>query len=194
MEFLELELDILSEIGNVSVGGAATSLSDFVKKMVTISIPKTTFRTFAEIKNEFEPTAIATRVNYIEGFSGSNVLLIKKEDAIAFSNLIAKEKLGTEVTQWNTLAKNILEEVFNIMVGTMSSQMSLIFDRNVRIDLPIIYERKPDDLDFYDDKQELCEIAFILKIEDEMKLKIMKLMNKQQATMMVDIIKGIHQI
>ena len=194
MEFSEFELDILSEIGNVTVGGAATSLSDFVHKMVTISIPKTTFRTFGEIKNDFEPSAIAARINYVEGFWGSNIMMIKKEDAIAFAKVIAKEKLGIHHESWDDLSKNIVEEMFNIMVGTMSSQMSLIFDRKVLIEPPQLYEKQSDDLDFYDDNEELCEIRFEFRIEDRLKLRLMKLMSKSQAAMMIDIIKGIHHI
>lgn len=194
MEFTDFELDILSEIGNVSVGGAATSLSDFVNKIVTITIPKIAFRSFKEIKNDFEPSAIAARIDYVEGFSGSNILLIKKEDALACSIIVAKEKLGMEPVAWDEWTQNILEEIFNIMVGTMSSQMSIIFDRKVLIDPPQLYEKQPSDLDFYEDDEVLCEIRFELNINGKMKLKLMNLMSKSQAAMMIDIIKGIHHM
>jgi flagellar motor switch protein FliN/FliY len=194
VKFLEFELDILSEIGNVTVGGAATSLSDFVQKMVTISLPSIKRTTFGQIKKDFETSALAAKIDFVDGFIGSNILLMRQSDADRFAKMVAKVKLGGMEQLDEVMKQSILTEVFNIMVGTMSSQMSIIFDRNVRIDTPSVYSKPGKEFTFYDDRTPLVTIGFEIKLEDGPSVHLYKLLTEEQAHEMVELIKEIHHI
>lgn len=190
LSFSEIELSILDEVGNQTVGGAASSLSDFADKRVVISIPTTKILTFKELKHLFEPAVIYTKVDYKEGMSGSNLLLMKKEEAKEFTNSIIKEKLGKGPSEWDDFSKGVLTEVFNIMAGKMSSGMADIFHRSVDIKPPEIYEKKAEELDLHRDEEELVTIWFELKIQDIMKIKLIKIIKMNQAKEMIHLIKG----
>jgi flagellar motor switch protein FliN/FliY len=189
MQFSEFDLSILGEIGNVSVGGAATSLSNFVNKIVTISIPETRILTMSEVKKQFEPDVVYAKIDYSLGFSGSNLMLMKKEDALEFSKIVMKEKLGLDVKEWNDDARNVLNEVFNIMVGNMSSSMSMIFNKHVKIMPPHLYE---NDMDKENELKEekLVTVWFDVKIEDALKVRLVKIITIEQSEEMIKMIKG----
>lgn len=194
MNFSEFDLSILGEIGNVSVGGAATSLSDFVNKLVTISIPDTKISKFEEIKSAFEPAVVFAKIGYSQGFTGSNIMLMRKEEALDFVKIIVREKLGKEIEEWDDFARNVLAEIFNIMVGNMSSSMSDIFNKDIKIETPQIFEENADDLDFYGKDDVLIAVWFEMRLEDSFKLKLVQLITEDQAKLMVDLIKGDYEL
>src|SRR5690625_990878 len=75
-----MEEDTLGEIGNISFGSSATTLSTLLKQKVEITTPSVSIIQKKELeKFTFQPVSIY--VNYIEGFSGRNVLVIKAMDA-----------------------------------------------------------------------------------------------------------------
>lgn len=194
MSFSDFDLSILGEIGNVSVGGAATSLSDFVNKMVTISIPETKVITFKELKESFGPSAVTAKIDYTSGFNGSNMLLMKKEEALEFAKIIVREKLSVEIDEWNEFAENVIKESYNIMVGNMSTSMSAVFNKNVKIAPPNIFEQKSNDLSDYSDGTYLITIWFDVIIEDELKIRLVNIVEMEQGEKMIKIIKGDHKL
>lgn len=194
MHFSDFDLSILGEIGNVSVGGAAASLSDFVNKIVTISIPNTKIETFEELKNQFEPSVIFAKVDFKDGLNGSNLLLMKKEEAINFSKIIVKEKLGIDIHTWDEFSENALAEVFNIMVGNMTSAMSELFHKKIKIETPEMYEVESKELDFYPNDEKLISIRFEIKLENILKVNLVKIITEKQASEMIKMIKGDHHL
>jgi len=194
VNFSDFDLSILGEIGNVSVGGAATSLSDFVNKVVTISIPDTKILTFKELKEKFEPAIVFAKIDYSNGLAGSNMLLLKKEEAFELSKVIVKEKLNIELEEWDDFSRNVLTEIFNIMAGNMSASMSEILNKNIKILTPEFHEVKSTELDYFHDEDELITVWFELKIESIFKVKLVKIITTSQAIEMINLIKGDHHL
>lgn len=194
MKFSEFDLNILGEIGNISVGGAATSLSDFVNKLVTISIPDTKIQTFKDIKQEFGTTFIFAKIDYSEGLEGSNVLLMKKEEAFAFSKIIVKEKLDQDVDKWDEFSEEVLAEVFNIMVGNMSSTMSEMFNQNIKIETPQVAEDMAENMNYYKEDEQLITVWFELRVENSFKLKLVNIITDIQAQQMINLLREDHQL
>lgn len=196
VKFEKEQLDILSEVGNMTVGQAATSLSDFVNKMVTITIPNTKVYTYKELKREFDSSVVTTKIDYMEGFNGSNLLMMKKEDAVEFSKIITQEKLGNGemVKGWGELSEAILSEVFNIMVGNMSSGMSDIFNRYISIDVPTMYTSDNEPLNLFGDEEALVAIWFDVRIEADFSIRLVNIISVPQAQKMVSIIEGDYKL
>ena len=189
LTFSDFDLSILGEIGNVSVGGAATSLSDFVNKLVMISIPDTKIMKFKDLKKSFEPAVVYAKVDYVNGFKGSNILLMKSEEAKKFSEIIIEEKLGKREFKWDDFSKNVITEAFNIMVGHMSASMSELFQKGINIEPPELLEMNASELDFFNDEEEFVSIWFEVRIEDHLKIRLMKLLTIEQAEDMIALIK-----
>lgn len=192
VKFNKEQLDILSEVGNMTVGQAATSLSDFVNKMVTITIPDTKVYPYKNLKNEFQSSVVTTKIDYVDGFTGSNLLMMQKEDAVQFSKIVTQEKLGNGdmVKGWGELAQAILTEVFNIMVGNMSSGMSDIFNRHIKIDTPIMYTEEEKPQEIFEDDETLVAIWFDVRIESDFSIRLVNIISIPQAKKMLSIIEG----
>jgi len=196
VEFNKEQLDILSEVGNMTVGQAATSLSDFVNKMVTITIPTTKVYTYKELREEFASSVITTKIDYTEGFEGSNLLMMQLGDAVDFSKVVTEEKLGTGDTihAWGDLSKVILEEVFNIMIGNMSSGMSDIFNRYIKIGAPAIYADTEERDLFFPESEVLVAIWFDVRIESDFSIRLCNIITISQAQKMLSIIEGDYRL
>lgn len=194
MNFSDFDLSILGEIGNVSVGGAATSLSDFANKVVTISIPDTKIIPFKEIKTMFEPEVILAKIDYINALQGSNILILKKEEALELSKVIAKEKIGVDITEWDSFSENVIAEIFNIMAGNMSASISDILNKEVKILTPEIKNQVAEDMNYFEDDDMLVAVWFEVRVENIFKLKLVTLMTNQQGLDMINIIKGDNQL
>lgn len=189
MKFSEFDLNVLAEIGNISVGGAATSLSNFVNKLVTISIPDTKVQTFKELKESVGSELIIAKIDYLEGLQGSNVLLMKKQEAFEFSRIIVKEKLNMEMFAWSQFSEEVLAEMFNIMVGNMSSAMSEMFNKNIKIEAPLVKEGEIETLNFFEEDEMLISIWFELRVENAFNLKLVKILTSDQAQEMINLLK-----
>ncbi|QST03041.1 chemotaxis protein CheC (plasmid) [Pontibacillus sp. ALD_SL1] len=193
MNLSQMDLGIIGEIGNISVGGAASSLSNFVHKMVNISVPDTKIMTFEELKKRFPSTVVYAKIDYDNGMEGSNLLLMHKEEALELSKIIVKEKLGEEIEGWNAYAENVLAEVFNIMVGHMSSVMGEMFHQSIKVKVPTTYDELHR-LDVFPNDEKLVSVWFEVRIENAFKLKVVKLLNSEQAHYMVNKIKEDHHL
>lgn len=194
VNFSEIDLNLLGEIGNISVGGAATSLSDFVDKLVTISVPDTKVQTFSEVAETFGDEYIFVKIDYTEGLEGANLLLIKKEEAMKLENIVLRDGLRKGFSSEINGYKEILMELFNIMVGNMTATMSEMFGRSIKIDPPLLEENSIEPLDFYALEERLVTIWFELRIENSFQMKLVKIINQTQAEQMINLLKEDHQL
>ena len=77
----EMEKDALGEIGNISFGSSATALSTLLNQKVEITTPEVSVLLKSKLAEEFPQPYVAIEVRYTEGFSGTNLLVIKQSDA-----------------------------------------------------------------------------------------------------------------
>src|SRR5690625_2785270 len=77
----ELEKDALGEIGNISLGSSATTLSTLLNQKVEITTPSVSVVRKTGLKEEFPYEHVKLQVNYLEGFTGENIFLMKSNDA-----------------------------------------------------------------------------------------------------------------
>lgn len=116
-EFLtSIEKDALGEIGNISFGSSATTLSTLLNQKVEITTPAVTTITKDELEEEVTFKPVSVQVNYIEGFTGNNVFFIKSEDA----EVIADIMLGGDGTspdkELNEMHLSAVQEAMNQMM------------------------------------------------------------------------------
>src|SRR5690606_28192743 len=83
-----IEQDALGEIGNITFGSAATALSTLLGKKVDITTPKVSVILRDRLKDEFPNPHVSVHVNYVEGFKGINLLVIKTTDAQVIADLM----------------------------------------------------------------------------------------------------------
>lgn len=132
----DMEKDALGEIGNISFGSAATALSTLLGQKVEITTPQVSTISKSRLQDEFPKPHVAVSVNYIEGFQGINLLVIKTSDAQVIADLMLGGD-GTNVGgEMNEIHLSAVQEAMNQMMGSAATSMSTIFNRFVNISPP----------------------------------------------------------
>ena len=129
------EADTISEIGNISMGAAATALATLLDKRVNITTPRVTLTTMRQVKEQFPIPCVTVNVEYLQGLSGGNALIIRERDAA----LIAAAMMGQDDVPQETLDEIMLSaisEAMNQMMGSSATALSELFFRTVDISPP----------------------------------------------------------
>lgn len=135
--FGEVEMDAIGEIMNITMGSAATAVSNMLSAKVWITTPTVTIVKSQELLfPELEP-AIMVRIKYTQGVAGQNVLILKQNDV----QLILDQLMGLplEVTddfQFDEMNISAVCEVMNQMMGASATALSEIIDTAVDISTP----------------------------------------------------------
>lgn len=138
-EFLtNIEKDALGEIGNISFGSSATTLSTLLNQKVEITTPVVTTIKKEDLEGEvtFEPVSV--QVNYIEGFTGNNVFVIKADDAKVIADIMLGGDGKNPDGELNEMHLSAVQEAMNQMMGAAATSMSTVFNKKIDISPPEI--------------------------------------------------------
>ncbi|MUK89905.1 flagellar motor switch phosphatase FliY [Ornithinibacillus sp. L9] len=160
-----IEEDTLGEIGNISFGSSATTLSTLLNQKVEITTPMVSVISRQELNNEFQYPHVGIEVNYVEGFTGVNVFVIKTEDAAVISDIM----LGGDGTgaseELNDIHLSAVQEAMNQMMGAAATSMSTVFEKKVDISPPSISVNQVEESLSADSDEELfVKVSFQLKV------------------------------
>ena len=137
-ELTDLEKDLLGEVGNISMGTAATALSAVVGKPVNITTPNITISTLNELKKGFVTPNIVLDVQFVSGISGGNLFVINIADSAVIANLMMGGDGKVEAaSSLSELEISAVQEAMNQMIGSAATSMATMFSREVNISPPI---------------------------------------------------------
>jgi flagellar motor switch protein FliN/FliY len=188
-----LEQDALGEIGNITFGSAATALSTLLGKKVDITTPQVSMITHEELHDEFPVPHVAVNVNYVDGFHGTNLLVIKIRDAQVIADLMMGGDGAGQLGELSEIHISAVQEAMNQMMGSSATSMSTIFNRFVNISPPGINILN---MSGGEGKQEIpqedifIKISFRLIIGDLIDSTLMQLLPVAFAKDMVSILMG----
>lgn len=182
----EEEKDTLGEIGNISLGAAATTLSLLLNQKVSITSPRVTISQSEELKNLFLVPCIAVYVEFTDGLSGFNVLVLKQTDAATIADLMMggdgkkKREENEELTEMEISAAT---EAMNQMIGTAATSMAELFGFSVMISPPKVDFLKVSTVPFIFKQYQgnLAVTFFKLTIEDLLDTEFMQIMDIKAA-------------
>ena len=174
-----MELDALGEIGNISFGSSATALSTLLNQKVDITTPTVTLIERGHIAEEFPHPYVAIQVQYTEGFSGINMLVIKQSDAAIIADLMLGGDGENPSDLLGEIQLSAVQEAMNQMMGSAATSMSTIFSKKVDISPPSI-----DLLNFLNgvgenaipDEDLFAKISFRLRVGNLIDSSIMQLL------------------
>ncbi|SHI05395.1 flagellar motor switch phosphatase FliY, partial [Sporanaerobacter acetigenes] len=162
-EIGDLEKDALGEIGNISMGTAATTLSTLLNQKVIITTPNVEETTIDKLADEYPVPFVAIDVSYKAGLEGANILILKVDDVKIITDiLMGKEEidLDRELTELDLSA---VSEVMNQMMGSACTSLSEIFTTKIDIQPPKSYEitfsEGRDKLEIFKNKNTLVKIS-----------------------------------
>lgn len=174
------EIDALGEVGNISMGSASTTLSEILSQKVNITSPKVKIVTKAELFNSFAVPYLVIKVDFSEGISGYNLLIIRLEDAATIASLMMGgdgTPLNEEITEMEISAAS---EAMNMMIGTAATSLSQMFHRPINISPPqsTLLRSKDDPLSHPPEKIEdtIVVVSFNMAIGELVDTEIMQIM------------------
>ncbi|USK71651.1 flagellar motor switch phosphatase FliY [Peribacillus asahii] len=188
-----MEQDALGEVGNISFGSSATALSTLLNQKVDITTPAVTLIEKSKLSAEFPHPYVTIQVEYTEGFSGVNVLVIKQSDAAIIADLMLGGNGLNPSDDLGEIQLSAVQEAMNQMMGSAATSMSTIFSKRVDISPPSI-----DLLDMVNGEGEksipnedpLVKISFRLRVGELIDSNIMQLLPLPFAKGLVDELMG----
>lgn len=181
--------DLLGEIGNISMGSASTALSTIISKMVNITTPKVSLVTLNQIKNEFSVPNIALEVEYIEGLTGANLLVIKITDAVVIADLMMGGNGEKKSEGLSEIEMSAVSEAMNQMIGSSATSLSTMLGFPINISPPIakLWDDKTQSLTSkVNEDDEIVKIAFKLTIDTLVDSEIMLILPVQTAKSIIN--------
>lgn len=140
----DAERDALGEVGNISMGSAATSLSEILNQKVAITSPRVTLTTRKELVESFSVPYMIIKVQYTQGLEGTSVLVIKTSDAAIIADLMMGGDGSSPVEELGEMEISAAAEAMNQMMGAAATAVANVFNRTVHISPPqaFIFHRK----------------------------------------------------
>ena len=186
--FSAFEIDAIGEILNISLGASATAVSTMLNARVDITTPvvKVLSKDEFEISN-LEP-AIGVEITYIEGLSGSNLMLLKRHDVKVIVDMLMGMETPEEEFELNELNISAICEVMNQMMGSSATALSEFLSKTVNISTPTSFE--VGDIDdfknkYYHNEKLMVVVGFTLKIADQLESEFINVMPPSLAKELV---------
>jgi flagellar motor switch protein FliN len=174
-----MEQDALGEIGNISFGSSATALSTLLNQKVEITTPSVSVIYRGKLEDEFPHPYVAIHVRYTEGFTGTNLLVIKQSDAAIIADLMLGGTGLNPSGMMDEIQLSAVQEAMNQMMGSAATSMSTVFSKKVDISPPsidLLDLKQGEGADRILDDEILVKVSFRLKIGDLIDSSIMQLL------------------
>ena len=176
----DMELDTIGEFFNISMGTAATTLSDLIGKRVVITTPRITAITLSQLQNEHPLPYVVVDVQYTEGLEGKNLLVINTHDAAVIVDLMMDGDGQHPNETLDEIALSAIGEAMNQMIGSGATSISVMLEKRVNISPPTVRvlnfaeDRLVIDEDGEEDEQ-LLNVVFSMYIEGLVESDMMQL-------------------
>lgn len=174
------EKDAIGEIGNISMGTAATTLFSLVNRKVEISTPVVSYANWGDICEAYERPCVFIRIGYTVGLDGSNILVLKEHDVKIITDLMMGGDGTNTDGELGELHLSAISEAMNQMMGSAATSMSSMLNKVIDISPPqadLIDLQQTIDESSIDEflSSEFVKISFRLEIGDLIDSDIMQL-------------------
>ena len=154
------QADIIGEVANICTGNAATALSLILNRSTNITTPRV--EVLPKEESLTSDDRVLVKVPYTKGLDGTNLLVLKVEDALIIADLMLGGD-GTDITNkmLDSLAISAISEAMNQMCGTIATSMASILDEPTNIGFPLINSKNQKSFEI---PEELCNGTDIVKV------------------------------
>lgn len=177
--FSKEEADVIGEISNISIGSSATAMNLMLGQPVKITTPTVSLVHRDEILEDYENSCILVKVQYTQGLFGSNMLVLKDEDAKIITDLMmgndgTGEYAKNDITPLHISA---VSEAMNQMTASSATAMSKMFSKKIDISPPTVQQIVIEQYKFPEDIPDdlFVKINFRMKIGKLIDSTIMQL-------------------
>lgn len=194
IELTDIEKDAMGEIGNISMGSAATTLSILLDRRVSITTPKVSISNLKEIKEQYPLPYVVIEVGYTHGLHGGNLLAMKERDTAIIADLMMGGDGSNPPTEMNELYMSAVTEAMNQMMGSTATAMSTVFKKKVDISPPKVnvmnFADNPSITNLTSDDQSVVRVSFRMEVEELIDSEIMQVLSIDFAREIVSGLMG----
>lgn len=182
VEFTDLHKDAIGEILNISMGSAATAVSEMLSAKVWITTPRVEVKTAREMEyHKLEP-AVCVKIQYVKGLSGSNIMVWKQDDVQLILNQLMGQPLEVSPDfEFDELNISAVSEVMNQMMGASATALSNFLGFTIDISTPqaIIMDEVSSNLDVteFEPDDPVVAVNFDLEIDGVIKSEFASVMS-----------------
>ena len=153
------QADVIGEVANICTGNAATALSLMINRPTNITTPVVEVLTKEDTLAQ--PDRILVKVPYTKGLDGTNLMILKEQDALIIANLMMGGNGDITGMAFDDITLSAVSEAMNQMCGRIATSMSDLLRRPTDIGFPLINSKYKTTFVIPD---ELCNGSDIVKV------------------------------
>lgn len=181
----DLQLDAVGEVMNISMGSSATAVSELLNCKVWITTPKVSVVRVGDLNYDRLEPAIAVKIVYVKGLSGSNLMILKQDDVqLILNQLMGMPPVISPDFEFDELNISAVSEVMNQMMGASATALSDFLGTHIDISTPtpyILSDVKIGDLQELDDDTIVAAVNFDLTIDGVIKSEFISVLDVSLA-------------
>ena len=189
-----IEKDALGEIGNISMGSAATTLSTLLGHKVNITTPTVSVAPMNVIQQHYPLPYLIVEVAYTVGIDGNNVFAIQANDAAVIADLMMGGDGTNPDTELNEIHMSAVGEAMNQMMGAVATSLSSMFNKKIDISPPkvnLVDFGKEDVVSAMVNSDEpMVRASFRMEVDGLIDSEIMQILSVKVAKEMVEALMG----
>ena len=195
VEFSDMQKDAIGEILNISMGSAATAVSELLSAKVWITTPRVEVKSAKEMEyHKLEP-AVCIKIQYVQGLSGSNMMVWKQDDVqLILNQLMGQPLVVSPDFEFDELNISAVSEVMNQMMGASATALSnfLGFPVDISTPQPIIMDEVSSNLDVaeFEPDDTIVSVNFDLTIDGVIKSEFASVLSVEFAQSLADKMLG----
>ena len=162
-----MEIDAIGEILNISLGSSATSVSELLGQPVNITTPEVKIMRPADFDIKTYEPAIGVEINYVEGLTGKNILILKESDVKVIVGLLLQTDFSDQAFVLDEMNIGAICEVMNQMMGASATALSQFLNRSINISPPSSFgidNSEQFKKKYFDDATSIVAVYFNLMI------------------------------
>ncbi|MDD2585248.1 MAG: flagellar motor switch phosphatase FliY [Syntrophomonadaceae bacterium] len=188
----DFEKDTLGEIGNISMGTAATTLSTILGRKVAITTPDVSITSKEQLQAEYPMPYVVIEVEYKEGLNGANILIMKQEDAAVIANLMMGSIGSNNDGILGEIELSAVGEAMNQMMGSATTSLSSMFNKRIDIAPPALtlVDLGKEHLKLSGNYNNMVAVKFKMEIQDLVDSEIMQIIPLDAVKDMIGMLMG----
>lgn len=187
-----MEIDVIGEVMNISMGTAATAMSTILNTKVNITTPRIETIGVEEFEFSYLEPVVGVLINYVEGIEGANVLLLQESDMKKILSQLFDMETSDDI-EFDEISKSAIGEIMNQMMGAAAGALASFLGKVVNISPPILLDttNKSSIRELFSLKGEnLVSIKFNLSIEGLVESEFISAMEPSLAREIVSMSMG----
>ena len=190
VEFSSYEIDAVGEILNISMGSAATAVSELLNAKVWITTPQVSVVKAADLNYDRREPAICVKIVYVSGISGQNMMVLKQDDVqLILNQLMGNPLVVSPDFEFDEMNISAVSEVMNQMMGASATALSDLLGISVDISTPtpyLIEQTNFCQLAELDPDETIVAVTFNLSVDGVMNSEFMSVMSVDLAKSLSD--------